>query len=611
MSATLHGAYDLARAGYSVTANYAVVDGICNCTHGAACPKPGKHPRGGHTNSTTNAAVIRRWPAQHRSSFNVGVDLETSKLVDWAPDSLEWLEEGKRRGIPDGALHWHSGSGPGHEHTVMRLPTGCPQVKINRSGEYDLMATGMAVAPPSVSGKGAYTWISERVIPLNELPEAPAWMVDMLKKQAAKAEPRQARESASGVTGDSNEDDEPPVRLDADGLRVWRGEAPVIHKDTGAVDRSGTLYRIGCLLEEANASKRAIREALANRDEVLGYHKFTTRPERYIVEAQNVINRERKPDPIVDLSGIGDASETEPEAAAGPCSGRCPEAKEYRRIIFGIRKVLQDQNLKPAARLTAIGLAFAVHAKQRQKGLAPDAEVTIHADTLAKESGLPRRTMDACMPALVDIGAVGKRVINVQQVTPNGPVPMGEYKKQSLITVPGASLVDKLETFVQAPKPERVKPGGWRPPRCPDCKTAAVLSQTTFVCDGCGQPTYQTKPRPVLPAIEDPSGQNGHTSTGIYGQFGQMPLPPCGEDAETTADARVNGHSGQMGRTADAAPDVRDGSGARVRREKPVPEGCARCIQCETLTKAGQVLCWTCHYRVTGEVRTMPQPVAS
>jgi len=71
--------------------------------------------------------------------------------------------------------------------------------------------------------------------------------------------------------------EEPPVELDGYGMRVWRGEDPKVREDTGELDRSGSLLKIGRVLYDAGAARATIVEALAERDETLGWCKYTDR----------------------------------------------------------------------------------------------------------------------------------------------------------------------------------------------------------------------------------------------------------------------------------------------------------------------------------------------
>jgi hypothetical protein len=75
-------------------------------------------------------------------------------------------------------------------------------------------------------------------------------------------EPEAAHEPA-----DDNE--EPPVILDAEALKAWRGEKPKL-KDDGKIDRSASLLKIGRVLFDAGATGSTVVQALRERDEALG-----------------------------------------------------------------------------------------------------------------------------------------------------------------------------------------------------------------------------------------------------------------------------------------------------------------------------------------------------
>jgi putative DNA primase/helicase len=68
----------------------------------------------------------------------------------------------------------------------------------------------------------------------------------------------------------------PPVELSPEALRVWRGEEPKF-KDSGDVNRSSSLVKLGRVLYDAGATRYAIVAALAERDETLGWRKYTGR----------------------------------------------------------------------------------------------------------------------------------------------------------------------------------------------------------------------------------------------------------------------------------------------------------------------------------------------
>ncbi len=75
---------------------------------------------------------------------------------------------------------------------------------------------------------------------------------------------------------------EPPVTLFGRALEVWCGNDPKIRD--GEIDRSGSLVKIGRVLYNAGANRTVIEEALRERDEALGWRKYSGRAdagERY------------------------------------------------------------------------------------------------------------------------------------------------------------------------------------------------------------------------------------------------------------------------------------------------------------------------------------------
>ena len=60
-------------------------------------------------------------------------------------------------------------------------------------------------------------------------------------------------------------------------MEVWRGEKPKA-KDTGEVDRSASLMKIGRTLYDASATGRTVAEALKEQDLALGVTEFVKPP---------------------------------------------------------------------------------------------------------------------------------------------------------------------------------------------------------------------------------------------------------------------------------------------------------------------------------------------
>jgi putative DNA primase/helicase len=98
---------------------------------------------------------------------------------------------------------------------------------------------------------------------------------------------------------------EPPVELMPEALKVWRGEKPKA-KHTGEIDRSGSLVKVGRILYDAGATRSALVAALAERDEALGWRKYTGRADADIRYHEIVDELERNGrNGQVDIDGSG------------------------------------------------------------------------------------------------------------------------------------------------------------------------------------------------------------------------------------------------------------------------------------------------------------------
>ena len=143
-----------------------------------------KTPRtkNGHLDSTRDPAVIAKfWPAN--SGDNIGIDLQSSRVLVIGPDCPERLGEFEQLGLPD-TMKVQTGSGPGHIHHFYHVTPDCPIHRLCISGDFDIMTNGYVVAAGSFT-TGAYLPLTP-VRNVEDLPEAPAWAVQMLVEAVAK-----------------------------------------------------------------------------------------------------------------------------------------------------------------------------------------------------------------------------------------------------------------------------------------------------------------------------------------------------------------------------------------------------------------------------------------
>jgi P4 family phage/plasmid primase-like protien len=123
--------------------------------------------------------------------------------------------------------------------------------------------------------------------------------------------------TGNGRRLDNTVDDEPPVALGPEALKVWRGER-FKAKDDGTVDRSTSLVKIGRVLYDAGASGAVVAAALKERDLALGWECYTHRrdADKQYQNIVDVLAREGRTQNIpINLNG------SDHKAASKPSSG--------------------------------------------------------------------------------------------------------------------------------------------------------------------------------------------------------------------------------------------------------------------------------------------------
>ena len=352
--------------------------------------------KNGNNDSTTDSGFLREWWAMWPDA-GVGIDLSRSGLVDVAPDSLEWLRTFRSRGLPRTAT-FASGGGEGHRHHLYRLPAGCPVYRSCKSGEYDILSNGYAVAPPSIhpdTGR-AYRWLI-RPNELDEIPEAPQWVVDMLIEASTK-------HATSGATVESNED-EPPVRLSLWAMEWWQAKRFSLQPN-GQVDRSETLYAIACELVKAGMTITGGTAALADRDAALGFNKYTGRPD--------ATQRYRE---TMQRASAKIANEPDDTPNDGPC-GKRMEALESRVAeleakvkdrdgkIYDIFGVLQNETMTTTARIV---LVTQMHDLEINPPATPNDWTSTSRGKIAHAAGCKTSAAGDALNQLVQMGAIRKK----------------------------------------------------------------------------------------------------------------------------------------------------------------------------------------------------------
>lgn len=185
---TLAAAHDYVRRGYGVVPLYGVADDACLCQAGAMCPPKnrGKHPRGTKAGwrPLTGGADVQAWYEDHPDD-NIGIitgpesgifvlDVDGAsgvRSVSGFVNEHGALPATRIVRTGSGGLHYFFRH-PGHFTVHNSTSYLAPGIDIRGKG-------GQVVAPPSVSGRGAYELIADAAVA-----EAPEWLLTMLADHA-------------------------------------------------------------------------------------------------------------------------------------------------------------------------------------------------------------------------------------------------------------------------------------------------------------------------------------------------------------------------------------------------------------------------------------------
>ncbi|GIV18961.1 MAG: hypothetical protein KatS3mg023_0712 [Armatimonadota bacterium] len=175
-----------ATLGYRVLPLHAIRDGRCTCGN-PECPSPGKHPRTQHgvKDASADGDTIREWWTRYPDA-NVGIAVGRGVLVLDIDHDKGGLDSIRGKALPDASPCCRTGGGGWHYW--FRLPDGVVAknatsilrgVDIRTDGGY-------VVAPPSRHQTGRYYEWEQPLVPPDELPPAPDWLVQLLAAKAFK-----------------------------------------------------------------------------------------------------------------------------------------------------------------------------------------------------------------------------------------------------------------------------------------------------------------------------------------------------------------------------------------------------------------------------------------
>lgn len=324
----LQAALYYAQLGYAVFPLHAVRNWSCSCGK-PGCDSPGKHPRTEHgwKDASTDPQQIREWWNEYPDA-NIGIAVpEGAVVLDVDPDT-GGLQSVQGKHLPEDAPCARTGGG-GY-HYWFRLPDGVqarngisvlPGVDIRTAG-------GHAVAPPSLHVSGErYEWEAE-LRPVQELPVAPEWLVELLRR-AYRTKRNRHRDDVAVTQS---------ARLDLDALKRCALE----HWQNGqrhdlALTLAGALRKSGVAQEDA---ERVIGEICVMAGDAEVADRLRAVADTYAKPLEEVAGFSRLPEALQRMFYRGNGDDENPLQTGLPLADSILRALRRKH---GLRNVLWNE----------------------------------------------------------------------------------------------------------------------------------------------------------------------------------------------------------------------------------------------------------------------------
>ncbi len=294
----------------------------------------------------------------------------------------------------------------------------------------------------------------------------------------------------------SGDDDgvEPPVRLDPAGLALWRGEwFARKHDAPSEVDRSESLWRLACVLDEAGATGSTIAAALAERDMTLGWEKYATRrdaAEQYAAIVAKLAHRPRTTSPTAVVKVPTDFAERFRilEQRVATLEQENQDLREAnRRLSLLQSRTMAAFRSKALGPEKGTGVALA-HELAARTANAPtiDGWHAIPHKRLADQAGVSDQTVPNHLDKIERLGVIERAVRWVPEHVDESTGEIVPGRKQTFIR-PKVDPLAMLEVLASA-TPDPAKPkGGWGGKRvaCPEHPSAGTVKRWSTHCAEC------------------------------------------------------------------------------------------------------------------------------
>jgi hypothetical protein len=298
-----------------------------------------------------------------------------------------------------------------------------------------------------------------------------------------------------------DDSDEPPVALDPEGLAVYQGKRPTLKG--GQIDRSDSLWKLGCVIWEANGSRSLVERVVAERDVALGWNCYSNRPDaakQYRTIAQRIaVSKPRTVAPVGSVaSGAPPATNiAQLQRDLARATEQIATLKVRIRFLDERLAALQNRNLGTAAPVAAALIQFfASEAPKRPS------ESASHRMPLDRLAGLTGQSPDTCSRHLKQLASYtlpdGTPLIHREVLDIPGGVDVdtGEVitPRKEVWIGPGVPVEEFAAAVATIAPPERKAWGGKRDDgMCADHPEDGVIERQrdqrvlTYECATCKQ----------------------------------------------------------------------------------------------------------------------------
>lgn len=299
-----------------------------------------------------------------------------------------------------------------------------------------------------------------------------------------------ARESSSSPVVNDAPFDESPVRLNSDGLAVWRGEAAIRGgQGPDGVDRSRSLMRLARVLFDANASRSTIVARLAERDHTFGWHKYCCRADRE-TRYHSLVDKLEQSGPTTQLAPACRAVEGPDLARENDRLNReNADLREQQRLMYAVLQNPALGNARDVALVLATDLFGPLWSEEPPEGFR-----AISMARLCGRTCLGDNAVRARLESLAELKVIEKRTVLTNRMLSSSAGGKGLRAPEVQVKpiIGDGTSIGFLRALASLPATGATKSHGGKRVKqlqCGDCPGAKVKVEHNdrVVCTHCGQ----------------------------------------------------------------------------------------------------------------------------